>query len=122
MIGIEKLVEAAEELLCERLGGVTSYPARGAYIRESGEIQREQVQVLESFCDEQVWEKEAIFLKQLAKLLARELDQESVACSLDGEMSFAVPDQGSIKQFGDFTSCHRDELKVLLLLSATETT
>jgi hypothetical protein len=113
--GFEELAMAAESLICERLGGVTSYPARGAFQGESGAIQREPIQVLESYCDETHWGAEARFLGALAQILARELDQESVACSLDGAMALVVPDASLKKQIADFQTCTPELLNSLAL-------
>lgn len=112
--GFENLTLAAESLICERLGGVTSYPARGAFQGESGTIQREHVQVLESYTDDLQWTLESKFLSALAQILARELDQESVACSLDGAMALVTPDATLHKQIANLHDCTPDLLHELV--------
>lgn len=111
--GFESLAMAAESLICEKFGGVTSYPARGAFRGESGTIQRESVQVLESYCDDAIWREEAGFLGGLAQILARELDQESVACSLDGAMTLVTPDPSLPRQIDDLAACTPTRLHTL---------
>ena len=112
--GFEQLASAAEELICRRLGGVTSYPACGAFIRDTGQLQREHIQVLESFSSEDAWREHSPFLGRLAKLLARELDQESIACSLDGEMALATPDEHAPRQIPNLKHCTAAILERLL--------
>lgn len=85
------LIRVIETLLCERFGGVTSYPAVGLFKRSSGVLQREPVQVLESFCEVEVWEAEGAFMVAIAGAVAEILAQESVAFSLDGRMHLAEP-------------------------------
>jgi hypothetical protein len=112
--GFEQLAMAAEALICERLGGVTSYPARGAFQGKSSNIQREQVQVLETYCDEAHWAREARYLSALAQVLARELDQESVACSLDGVMALVTPDESLLKHLPNLGTCTPETLNSLI--------
>jgi hypothetical protein len=77
-----------EDGICKLSGGLTSYPADGLYLAPSGEVQRDRVQVLEVYGAE---EKAAAIereLKAIAASLAIELDQESIALSVGGEMNF----------------------------------
>ena len=85
--GFGPISAATEELLCGLLGGVTSYPATGAHQRDGGGVHRERVMVLESFCAEATWRSASPVLGALVKLLARELEQECLAGSLDRRMT-----------------------------------
>ena len=89
--GYQDLADAAARLLCELFGGVTSYPATGLFRRSTGEAQKEQVVALETFCESADWERRSNFLHRTAAMLAELLDQESIACSLDGRLSFVEP-------------------------------
>ncbi|MES2980904.1 MAG: hypothetical protein V4727_01210 [Verrucomicrobiota bacterium] len=89
--GFEALADSTSRMLCERFGGVTGYPAKGLYQRESGTPQSEEILVLESFCDSEGWERESAFLHAWARVLSALLHQESIACSMDGNMSFVLP-------------------------------
>lgn len=86
------LTSAVAEILCERFGGVTSYPATGRFTLASGAIQTESVMVLESYCEQEAWNRDHAALHELAKVLARLLRQESIAYSVDGRMSLVGPD------------------------------
>lgn len=89
------LTAAVAEILCERFGGVTSYPATGRFTLASGAIQTESVMVLESYCEQEAWNRDHAALHELAKVLARLLRQESIAYSVDGRMSLVEPDDDS---------------------------
>ena len=81
-----ELLSAVEEYLCETFGGLTSYPATGLYVSPIGKIQREPVQVLEAFADPEAWSAAHHGMHSLAGALARLLDQDSVALSVDGSL------------------------------------
>jgi hypothetical protein len=85
------LLEAVEHLFCRRFGGVTSYPAVGLFQSESGAIQRERVQVLECYGELENWSADCALLRGLATVIASLLDQEAIACSVDGRMHLVAP-------------------------------
>jgi len=85
------VTEAVATILCDRFGGVTSYPAKGSFTRDSGAMQTESVMVLESYCEPGVWDTNRAFMEHLAATLASLLNQESIACSLDGRMELVKP-------------------------------
>lgn len=87
----DRIAQVACNLLCERFGGVTSYPATGHFKKADGEIQRESVQVLEAFCEQANWQQEANYIKTLSAALAKQLAQESIACTVDGRMILVEP-------------------------------
>lgn len=91
--GFERLADSTSRMLCGRFGGVTVYPANGLYQRESGTPQSEKILVLESFCDSEGWARESAFLHAWVRVLSAQLRQESIACSLDGNMIFVPPGQ-----------------------------
>lgn len=85
------IATAVKQMLCDRFGGVTSYPAVGVFKRVSGKNLEENVQVLESFCEKTRWNQEEAFVHSLAEMIATLLDQESVACLVEGRMYFVAP-------------------------------
>lgn len=87
-----EVTAAVRTILCDRFGGVTSYPALGLFKRESGVNQQEEVHVLESFCEVEVWEARGSFLLTLAGVIAAVLEQERVACLINGRMYLIQPD------------------------------
>ncbi len=91
--GFEGLADSTSHMLCDLFGGVTVYPAKGLYQRESGTPQSEEILVLESFCDNEGWTRKSAFLHAWASVLSALLRQESIACSMDGNMSFVLPGQ-----------------------------
>ncbi|MBC7979480.1 MAG: hypothetical protein H7Y36_02845 [Armatimonadetes bacterium] len=87
----QDVLEATTNLLCELFGGVTCYPALGLFQRETGSPQREEIHILESYCDNTAWARESHFLWTMAGVLSALLRQETMACSLDGQMAFVEP-------------------------------
>lgn len=81
-----------EGILCERLGGVTSYPARGTFKMRGGERISERLQVLESFCEADDWSKQQSFLLSLTAMIGAILNQETIACAVDGRMQMVPPE------------------------------
>ncbi|RYD37856.1 MAG: hypothetical protein EOP85_17310 [Verrucomicrobiaceae bacterium] len=84
-----------EGILCERLGGVTSYPARGTFKMDDGHRTSDNLQVLESFCELGEWGEHKPFLLTLAGIIGGILDQESIACAIDGRMEVVAPIPGA---------------------------
>jgi hypothetical protein len=84
--GGDLLGSTVEGILCERLGGVTSYPAKGTFRMADGQRSSDHLQVLESFCESRDWEKQKPFLISLAGIIGAILKQESIACAIDGRM------------------------------------
>jgi hypothetical protein len=83
------LLRRVEDHLCRTFGGLTSYPARGMYLRDSSTtIQRENVQALEIYANPDLWTDAGPKMHELAAILAGLLDQESVAISVEGTMIF----------------------------------
>ncbi|MCW1912968.1 hypothetical protein OJ996_05265 [Luteolibacter sp. GHJ8] len=91
--GGKELCSTVEGIMCDRLGGVTSYPARGTFKMEGGRRVSDDLQVLECFCENSEWPEQQPFLITLAELIGWILDQESVACALDGRMQ-VIPSAG----------------------------
>ena len=89
--GLEIAIDSTMSMLCDRFGGVTSFPATGRFQRDSGSIQYENIFVLESFCDIESWNESSRFLQVWVGLLAAVLRQESIACLLDGKMVLVLP-------------------------------
>lgn len=87
----EEFARSTARMLCALFGGATRYPAEGLYQRKSGTPQSEEIIVLESFCDSVQWARESGFLRTWIRVLSALLRQESIACSLDGNMSFVPP-------------------------------
>jgi hypothetical protein len=80
-------IEAAvADLLCERFGGVTAYPAKGTFTMASGVIHTEPVTVLEAYCEREAWQQSQAGIAVMAGMLARLLEQEALGCSVDGKM------------------------------------
>jgi len=77
---------AVENILCDRLGGVTSYPARGVFKMADSSRKTEKIQVLETYCEATDWVKQKPFLWSLAKILSAVLEQEAMAVAVDGRM------------------------------------
>ena len=97
----EKVSEVTAHTLCGLFGGVTRYPATGMFHRETGATQKEEVVVLECFCEVEKWNRNSPSVLRLVRLLSGLLDQESVACSLDGEMIFVSPAEGDLRLNGE---------------------
>jgi len=87
----EILADASADLLCTLFGGVTAYPSTGRFKRKTGAFQKEVIVVLECFCDRLLWDENSRLIQNVMRLLARLLKQESIACSLDGEVCFVSP-------------------------------
>ncbi len=86
---IDGLTEAVGKItatLRERFGGATSYPATGYF----GEHE-EQILVIESYCRHEDWLASSHCLYTMVKGLAGNLQQEAIACSLDGKMALVKP-------------------------------
>jgi len=65
----DQLCSAVEGILCERLGGVTSYPARATFKMSDGQRISDNLQVLESFCEREEWAEQEPFLLSLAGMI-----------------------------------------------------
>ena len=89
--GLDMAIDSTMSMLCDLFGGVTAFPAKGRFRRESGSTQCENIFVLESFCDFQSWNDSSHFLEMWAGTLAALLRQESIACLLDGKMTLVPP-------------------------------
>ncbi|MES2923124.1 MAG: hypothetical protein V4819_16325 [Verrucomicrobiota bacterium] len=97
----DRVSEATARALCALFGGVTSYPANGMFRRETGIIQNEALVVLECFCQVETWNQHASSVRRLVTILGGLLDQESVACSLDGNMIFVSPSATDLRINGE---------------------
>jgi hypothetical protein len=86
-----QLMKEVQSILCNRFGGVTSYPAVGLFKRASGVPQEERVQVLESFCAPEAWKANERFLVKMAEVIGAILKQESIACQVNGWMHLIGP-------------------------------
>lgn len=84
VFGFGEIAQRTARELCARFGGVTRYPATGYFRTDSGGIQEEEVQALEFYCSQEEWADSETWIHQLLEVLKRELDQERMACSLDG--------------------------------------
>lgn len=82
----EEIRRSVEGELCERFGGVTSYDAEGVFRRAAGGIQREQVRVVECYAEHEEWLRWEGTFRAWAGDLCERLEQESIACSIDGKM------------------------------------
>lgn len=87
----DSIIRSAKALMCERFGGVTGFAAAGLFKKNSGVMQEERVLVLESFCDVEAWEGLKELLYVLAGVLAACLEQENIACSINGRMHLVGP-------------------------------
>ncbi len=110
----EDLLAGVELLLCRRFGGLTTYPATGLFQRETGAIQRESVQVLECYGELESWPEDRLILHGLAGILAAVMEQEAIACSVDGRMHFVEPGVAGVPTH-DLTCGDREKLSVRLL-------
>lgn len=108
-----QVCEAVELILCDRLGGATSYPARGIFKSAGGGTKVENVQVLEAYCEAEDWMNQGAFLRALAAFVGTILHQEAIAFAVDGRMETVIPDTREISgeferlpahQFPDFLS------------------
>jgi hypothetical protein len=84
--------------MCQKFGGFTQYDARGGFVSADGEMVFEDVTVVYSFVDtsenERVVRRSAIAsMVKMAGILARKLNQESVAIEIDNEMRFIPPSE-----------------------------
>lgn len=83
----ERIAGETADDLCRRFGGVTRYPATGYFRDSEGRSQGERIEVLEAFCTPEDWARESSSIRSLVRGIAHALHQESVACSLDGQMA-----------------------------------
>lgn len=90
-----ELIHAVELILCRRFGGLTRFRATGLFQRKSGRIERENIDVLECFGELENWAGDAPFLQGLAAVLASRMEQEAIACSVDGRMHFVDAENDS---------------------------
>lgn|GEM_PF-6049877 len=89
--GGNELCAPVEGIMCERLGGVTSYPARGTFKIEGGQRVSDSLQVLECFCEANQWAEQQPFFLTLAGAVGAILGQASIACAIDGRMQMVPP-------------------------------
>ena len=82
----EEIRRSVETTLCERFGGVTSYASEGVFRRAEGEVQREQVRVVECYAEHEDWLQWEETYRSWLVQLCESLEQESIACSIDGKM------------------------------------
>lgn len=82
------LMQRIEDDICRRAGGLTSHPAVGLYAKPDGTLERDKIQVLEIFVAETAAEAFEGNLRRQAAALAAELEEDSVAYSVDGQMHF----------------------------------
>lgn len=99
--GFEETAESVAQLLCRRFGGATSYPATGYFLHSGGNIQREDVRVLEFYCCAAKLEREQHFIYDLARRLRVELSQRAIALAVDGSMLLVPPDGADGSPFPD---------------------
>ncbi|WP_367870099.1 hypothetical protein [Luteolibacter sp. Populi] len=85
-----QVADSVQKILSDLFSGATSFPAVGLFTRESGQKQTESIQVLESFCETAAWVANKGFLWALAQVVGALLEQESIACLVDGRM-FLIP-------------------------------
>lgn len=109
IVGFAGFADSTSRMLCDLFGGVTTYPAKGLFQRNSGIPQSEEILVMESFCDANTWARESGFLRAWARVVSAILCQDSIACSLDGNMSFVEPGhlQGGQPDMGDDDALRR---------------
>lgn len=103
---VDTLVSAVESFICRCFGGLTTYPAVGMYQNKNGEIQREEVFVLEGFGELETWDKDGAELYSLAAALAVILKQETIGCSVDGRMFFVEPQAEDNARMIDLSSAN----------------
>lgn len=87
--GIPELEELADRLagmLRVRFGGATKYPATGYF-----DDQKEEIVVIECYCDDEAWHVSSRYLHTVLGVLGHHLQQDSIACSLDGKMALVKP-------------------------------
>lgn len=84
--GFEKLADRTARDLSGKFGGATIYPATGYFTSASNKAQKEAVHVLEFFCTPDQLSSNEEFLWSLVVSLGKDLNQESMGCSLDGNM------------------------------------
>lgn len=82
----EKLADQTAITLCGKFGGSTIYPAKGYFSSSQNAVQKEAVHVLEFFCTPQQLRDEEDFVRELLTNLVENFEQDSLACSLDGNM------------------------------------
>ena len=85
---------AVESILCDRLGGATSFAARGLFRMAGGTRTMEKVQVVESYCPTRELEDFIPTLRLVAGIIGAALKQESIAFAIDGRMEFILPASG----------------------------
>lgn len=86
---LQELTSRIAEMLSERFGGATTYPATGYF-----GSQHEDILVIECFCEEKAWQASSSYLLSVVKALVISCEQEAIACSLDGRMLLVTPDSG----------------------------
>lgn len=108
----EGLAQALELLLCREMGGVTRYAAVGNYTTVSGTIHRENIEVLEVYCEAIKWEEQRRFLEILAGGLARTMNQESLALAVNGRLYLIpeCPDWEKMRHFPPLTDLEPSEI------------
>jgi hypothetical protein len=98
----DELVKISREFLFQKLGGLTSYNAKGYWRGKDLSLHEEDTLVMESFCEITKLLDAAYALRQFANALAIEFQQESMACVVDGEMVFFNPAKEYRKQHKEF--------------------
>lgn len=88
---LEQISDSLAEMLRHKFGGATRYPATGYF----GD-QKEQVVVIECYCTQEDWTAASEYLHGVMQALGSYLEQESIACSLDGRMVLVEPAEDRI--------------------------
>jgi hypothetical protein len=84
---IDGMIDVVERSLSDWFGGCSTIEVRGCYKANSGELIREKVYRVESFCETSPAESiDAV--KALANRVKDALSQESVAYEINGELLF----------------------------------
>lgn len=91
----DRIHQVVQHLLCGKLGGLTSYPAQGAYQRQNGQAEIENIRVLEAYCEGSERIRQVEVLRRMAAVLGWAMNQETVAIAVDGRMEKILPSPGN---------------------------
>lgn len=94
----EDMAAITLELLCDLFGGATSYPALGMFQGADASPQKEEIRMIECFCNTEAWDEHSRFLHILIGVVAKLLNQEVVGCALDGRIAFVPPVSSPLPQ------------------------
>ena len=81
------ILKDVELVMCERFGGTSSIKVNGSYIMSDGNIEYDNIVIVESFTNE-LNNNDIEFLVELCKKLKNDLEQEAMSLEINKKLYF----------------------------------